>query len=70
LFLLRCQPLPLLHTHMGTPYVKQVAGKQMHCESLLAGHASVEWSPPLASQEHGLRNKARMLLGGTPSDRP
>ncbi|WP_457948887.1 23S rRNA (uracil(747)-C(5))-methyltransferase RlmC [Pseudarthrobacter sp. alpha12b] len=52
-------------THMGRPYGEQLAGKQLHCQALLAGHAELEWLPPVASQESGFRNKAKMVIGGT-----
>jgi 23S rRNA (uracil747-C5)-methyltransferase len=53
-------------THMGTPYDQQLAGKQLHCQTLLAGHTSLDWLPPLAGQAYGFRNKAKMVIGGTP----
>ncbi|MBX7443008.1 MULTISPECIES: 23S rRNA (uracil(747)-C(5))-methyltransferase RlmC [unclassified Arthrobacter] len=52
-------------THMGRPYEEQLAGKQLHCQALLAGHTDMEWLPPVASQESGFRNKAKMVVGGT-----
>ncbi|MGX5716391.1 23S rRNA (uracil(747)-C(5))-methyltransferase RlmC [Arthrobacter sp. MAHUQ-56] len=52
-------------THMGRPYEEQLAGKQLHCQTLLAGHPDLEWLPPVASQESGFRNKAKMVIGGT-----
>lgn len=52
-------------THMGRPYEEQLAGKQSHCQTLLAGHTSLEWLPPVASQESGFRNKAKMVISGT-----
>lgn len=48
---------------MGRPYDDQLAGKQRHCEQLLP--AGVEWLPPVASQESGYRNKAKMVVAGT-----
>ncbi|TLM81890.1 23S rRNA (uracil(747)-C(5))-methyltransferase RlmC [Pseudarthrobacter sp. NamE2] len=54
-------------TLMGTPYEEQLAGKQSHCQTLLAGHTQLEWLPPLASRESGFRNKAKMVIGGTAS---
>ena len=50
---------------MGRPYEEQLAGKQLHCQALLAGHTDLEWLPPVASQESGFRNKAKMVVGGT-----
>ncbi|MDT0169685.1 23S rRNA (uracil(747)-C(5))-methyltransferase RlmC [Pseudarthrobacter sp. BRE9] len=52
-------------THMGMPYGEQLAGKQLHCQTLLSGHTGLEWLPPVASQESGFRNKAKMVIGGT-----
>jgi 23S rRNA (uracil747-C5)-methyltransferase len=40
-------------THMGRPYDEQLAGKQLHCQTLLSDHTSVEWLPPVASRESG-----------------
>ena len=48
---------------MGRPYDEQLAGKQRHCEELLP--AGVEWLAPVASQEAGYRNKAKMVVAGT-----
>ena len=64
MFLLRCRPLPLLHPH-GQALREQLAGKQLHCQTLLSGHTSIEWLPPAASRESGFRNKAKMVVGGT-----
>jgi len=50
---------------MGRPYSEQLAGKQLHCQSLLSDHTSLEWLEPVASQESGFRNKAKMVIGGT-----
>jgi 23S rRNA (uracil747-C5)-methyltransferase len=52
-------------THMGRPYGEQLAGKQLHCQTLLSDHTELEWLPPVASQESGFRNKAKMVVGGT-----
>ncbi|KIC66966.1 23S rRNA (uracil(747)-C(5))-methyltransferase RlmC [Pseudarthrobacter phenanthrenivorans] len=52
-------------TQMGRPYGEQLAGKQQHCQGLLSGHTAIEWLPPVASQESGFRNKAKMVIGGT-----
>ncbi|WP_454778032.1 23S rRNA (uracil(747)-C(5))-methyltransferase RlmC [Georgenia muralis] len=55
----RCRSCSL----MGRPYDDQLTGKQRHCEQLLP--AGVEWLPPVASQESGYRNKAKMVVAGT-----
>jgi len=52
-------------TQMGTPYAEQLAGKQLHCQGLLSDHTELEWLEPVASQESGFRNKAKMVVGGT-----
>ncbi|MHC6591672.1 23S rRNA (uracil(747)-C(5))-methyltransferase RlmC [Arthrobacter sp. C152] len=52
-------------THMGRPYGEQLAGKQLHCQTLLADHRDLQWLAPVASQESGFRNKAKMVIGGT-----
>ncbi|MEV7571613.1 23S rRNA (uracil(747)-C(5))-methyltransferase RlmC [Pseudarthrobacter sp. NPDC089323] len=52
-------------TQMGVPYAEQLAGKQRHCETLLAPHMELEWLLPVGSQESGFRNKAKMVVGGT-----
>jgi len=51
-------------THMGKPYDEQLAGKQLHCQTLLSDHMSLEWLPPVASRESGFRNKAKMVVTG------
>lgn len=52
-------------THMGRPYEEQLSGKQAHCQTLLSDHSALEWLPPVASQESGFRNKAKMVVSGT-----
>ncbi|TQJ57983.1 23S rRNA m(5)U-747 methyltransferase [Arthrobacter sp. SLBN-83] len=52
-------------TQMGRPYGEQLAGKQQHCQTLLSDHTGLEWLPPVASEESGFRNKAKMVIGGT-----
>ncbi|MSZ76057.1 MAG: 23S rRNA (uracil(747)-C(5))-methyltransferase RlmC [Actinobacteria bacterium] len=47
------------------PYADQLAAKQAHCESLLAGHRELAWEAPQASAEAGFRNKAKMVVAGT-----
>jgi 23S rRNA (uracil747-C5)-methyltransferase len=57
----RCRSCTLL----DRPYSEQLAGKQLHCRSLLADHRDLQWLPPVASAESGFRNKAKMVVGGT-----
>lgn len=52
-------------TELALPYAEQLAAKQARCEALLAGHAGLEWLPPVASPEAGFRNKAKMVVSGT-----
>ncbi|GAA2156678.1 23S rRNA (uracil(747)-C(5))-methyltransferase RlmC [Nocardioides koreensis] len=57
----RCRSCTLIEQ----PYSHQLAGKQRQCEELLAGHAGLRWLPPVESRQHGFRNKAKMVAGGT-----
>ena len=52
-------------TELGVPYGVQLAGKRRHVEELLEGHAGLVWLPPVASAQLGVRNKAKMVVGGT-----
>lgn len=54
----RCRSCTLIEL----PYRCQLADKQRLVEELLP---AVDWSEPLASPEHGFRNKAKMVVGGT-----
>jgi len=57
----RCRSCSLLEQ----PYTDQLAAKVAHCRGLLASHADVEWLPPVASEESGFRNKAKMVVSGS-----
>ena len=46
-------------------YEEQLAGKERHLRSLLGGHRSLRWLPPVASPEEGFRNKAKMVVTGS-----
>lgn len=50
---------------MGQPYSEQLAAKELNCRTLLAGHSSLQWLPPVESRESGFRNKAKMVVGGS-----
>ncbi len=52
-------------TWIEQPYGEQLAAKQRRGESVLGGSSDVQWLPPVASQESGFRNKAKMVVGGT-----
>ncbi|TDE92579.1 23S rRNA (uracil(747)-C(5))-methyltransferase RlmC [Occultella glacieicola] len=50
-------------TLMGHAYATQLAGKQAHCQEVLADFP-MAWSEPVTSPESGFRNKAKMVVGG------
>lgn len=50
---------------LGTPYAGQLAEKQRTVERLLAAHPATTWLPPAASRQLGVRNKAKVVVGGT-----
>ncbi len=52
-------------TWLGTAYAEQLAEKQRTVEGLLAAHPATTWLPPVASAQLGVRNKAKMVVGGT-----
>ncbi|WP_152189492.1 23S rRNA (uracil(747)-C(5))-methyltransferase RlmC [Georgenia satyanarayanai] len=54
-------------TLMGRPYAEQLAGKQEHVRTLLAAHRDLTWLEPFPSAEDGYRNKAKMVVGGSPT---
>ncbi|KFL31675.1 23S rRNA methyltransferase [Devosia riboflavina] len=53
-------------TFMGTPYDAQLRSKQEHAQSLLAAWPDAVWLPPMANRPEAFRNKAKMVVGGTP----
>lgn len=55
-------------TLMGTPYAVQLAAKDDRVRAVLGGRVD-SWLAPFASRESGFRNKAKMVVGGTP-ERP
>lgn len=56
-------------TWLDTAYAEQLAAKQRTVEDLLAGPTAASpaavWLPPVASAQLGVRNKAKMVVGGT-----
>lgn len=60
----RCRSCTLIEQ----PYPAQLDDKHARAAAVLADH-DVTWLPPLASQETGFRNKAKMVVAGT-VDRP
>lgn len=52
-------------TLLGQPYADQLAGKQRHCEEMLAEHTGLRWLAPVRSVDAGFRNKAKMVVSGT-----
>jgi 23S rRNA (uracil747-C5)-methyltransferase len=52
-------------TFIEQPYAVQLAAKQERCRELLLPSGPVDWLDPVASPEHGFRNKAKMAVGGT-----
>ena len=53
---------------MGTAYSQQLATKDARCRDALSLIApQLDWLEPFASAEHGFRNKAKLVVGGTAS---
>lgn len=53
-------------TFMGTPYDAQLRSKLEHAQNLLSAWPDAVWLPPMASRPEAFRNKAKMVVGGTP----
>lgn len=52
---------------MGIPYAAQLADKQSRCVRALAGSVPADaWLPPVSSPESAFRNKAKLVVGGSP----
>lgn len=51
--------------HMGVPYGDQLTRKDAAIREALAGFPTIEWESPVASNESGFRNKAKLAVGGT-----
>lgn len=58
----RCRSCTLL----PVPYAEQLARKEAQARSAVGGAEAVEWLPAAASPESGFRNKAKMVVGGSP----
>ena len=52
-------------TWLPTAYAEQLSRKQHTCEQLIASN---RWLSPVSSRESGFRNKAKLVVGGTPGD--
>ncbi|MFW5388442.1 23S rRNA (uracil(747)-C(5))-methyltransferase RlmC [Yersinia sp. 2542 StPb PI] len=50
---------------LDKPYPQQLADKQHHLESLLAGHPVAQWLAPVFGRENVFRNKAKMVVSGS-----
>ncbi|MGO1943121.1 MAG: methyltransferase domain-containing protein [Ancrocorticia sp.] len=53
-------------TFMGEPYSVQLARKQEEVAGLLEAWPTIEWLPAFASAESLFRNKAKLVVGGSP----
>lgn len=47
------------------PYPQQLADKQHHLQSLLAGRDVAQWLQPVAGELSAFRNKAKMVVSGS-----
>lgn len=47
------------------PYSQQLNEKQHHLRSLLIGHDSADWQPPVSGRQSAFRNKAKMVVSGS-----
>ena len=47
------------------PYPQQLADKQHHLQSLLAGREVAQWLQPAAGKLSAFRNKAKMVVSGS-----
>jgi 23S rRNA (uracil747-C5)-methyltransferase len=52
-------------TELPHPYVEQLAHKQAQAQARLSAVAVEKWLPPVASDQSGFRNKAKMAIGGS-----
>ncbi|QCB94124.1 23S rRNA (uracil(747)-C(5))-methyltransferase RlmC [Cellulomonas shaoxiangyii] len=53
-------------TLLPQPYPAQVADKDRRVRVLLGDRGGLTWLPPVTSAEAGFRNKAKMVVAGTP----
>lgn len=55
-------------TQIQVPYASQLEAKDADAKSLLTRYAQLRWLPPVASEESGFRNKAKIVVSGTAQD--
>lgn len=55
-------------TQILVPYPDQLGAKDAHARQLLVEHTSMRWLPPVASEESGFRNKAKIVVSGSYSE--
>ncbi len=60
----RCRSCSLL----AVPYEQQLAQKAQRCAELLRRFEGLKWADPVPSPEEGFRNKAKMVVSGTPGN--
>lgn len=60
----RCRSCALIET----PYANQLRDKQERCRELLTRVPSDAWLPAVESSDRDFRNKAKLVVGGTPGD--
>lgn len=58
----RCRSCTLIET----PYASQLRDKQERCRALLTRVPDDAWLPAVESQDRDFRNKAKLVVGGTP----
>lgn len=58
----RCRSCALIET----PYASQLRDKQERCRALLTQVPNDAWLPAIESQDRDFRNKAKLVVGGTP----
>mgnify|MGYP000397972449 CR=1 FL=1 len=51
---------------MGRPHTDQLAALDAAAREALRDHRSIVWDEPVGGREEGFRNKAKMVVGGTP----
>ncbi|QIK62265.1 methyltransferase domain-containing protein [Leucobacter viscericola] len=56
----RCRSCALIET----PYEAQLRNKQLRCRDTLPSVPDAAWLPPVRSEDHDFRNKAKLVVGG------